>query len=77
MYIHTKYNFVGDLQINSADLAKLLGSAAFGSNEGAPVGPLTAAVQASGIQLTPRYHISLPFTIYSVVFLTNSFQTAQ
>ncbi|XP_048736006.1 myocyte-specific enhancer factor 2C-like isoform X2 [Ostrea edulis] len=41
-----------DLQINSADLAKLLGSAAFASNEGLP-GPLTAAVQASGISLTP------------------------
>ncbi|XP_011433048.1 myocyte-specific enhancer factor 2C-like isoform X2 [Crassostrea angulata] len=40
-----------DLQINSADLAKLLGSA-FTGGEGIP-GPLTAAVQASGISLTP------------------------
>nr|XP_022329917.1 myocyte-specific enhancer factor 2C-like isoform X1 [Crassostrea virginica]XP_022329918.1 myocyte-specific enhancer factor 2C-like isoform X1 [Crassostrea virginica]XP_022329919.1 myocyte-specific enhancer factor 2C-like isoform X1 [Crassostrea virginica]XP_022329920.1 myocyte-specific enhancer factor 2C-like isoform X1 [Crassostrea virginica] len=40
-----------DLQINSADLAKLLGSAGF-TGDGVP-GPLTAAVQASGIPLTP------------------------
>ncbi|XP_069137564.1 myocyte-specific enhancer factor 2C-like isoform X2 [Argopecten irradians] len=36
-----------DLQIDSADLAKLLGGM------GASAGPLTAAVQASGLSLTP------------------------
>lgn len=41
-----------NLQINSADLEKLLGSAAFGGGD-ALQGPLTAAVQASGISLTP------------------------
>lgn len=53
-YILKKFVFFpsADLQINSADLAKLLGSA-FTGGEGIP-GPLTAAVQASGISLTPR-----------------------
>lgn len=42
-----------DLQINSADLAKLLDPMAFQNFPSAGAGPLTAAVQASGITLTP------------------------
>lgn len=55
-----------DLQINSADLAKLLGSAGF-TGDGVP-GPLTAAVQASGIPLTPRYSRKLKYNFVACLW---------
>ena len=46
------YYVTGDLRIDSADLANLLAPWANMSGQMNP-GPLTAAVQASGITLTP------------------------
>lgn len=49
------YLSTGDLRIDSADLANLLAPWAMSAQlQGANPGPLTAAVQASGITLTPR-----------------------